>query len=60
MEVKPGLRPALPELVVADGEAAPAEAEPEQHQEDQQPPEQVPEQNAAGVVPAEQAAAAAV
>ena len=55
VDFKPGVRPPLPEPVVADGEAAP-EAEPERPEEDQEQPVQVAEQEAAAAVPAEQAA----
>ena len=60
VDFKPGVRPPLPEPVVADGEAAPAETEPERPEEDQEQPAQVAEQEAAAAIPAEQAAAAAV
>ena len=60
VDIKPGVRPSLPEPAVADGEAVPAEAEPEQPEQNQDQPAGAVEQEAAAAVPAEQAAAAAV
>ncbi len=56
VDVKPGLRPALPEPVTADGEAVPAEVQEMQAAVQEEQPAEV----AAAAVPVEQPAAAAV